>query len=131
MGAVYEARDLRLEREVAVKILLGRSFGQPAALRRFRREAQAAARLNHPNIVAVYDVGSLEGEGAFLVMERVHGVTLRAELERQNLMMPAVAAEWFEPLLNGLQAAHTAGIVHRDLKPETSWVSDSNQERWP
>ncbi len=118
MGAVYEARDLRLERMVAVKILLGRAFGQPAALRRFHREARATARLNHPNIVALYDYGSLEGEGAYLVMERVQGVTLRAELERRRSLPPAVAADWFEPLLEGLAAAHAAGIIHRDLKPE-------------
>jgi serine/threonine-protein kinase len=101
-----------------VKILLGRAFGQPAALRRFRREAHAAARLNHPNIVSVYDFGSLEGQGAYLVMERVSGATLRAELERTPVMPPAVVIDWFDPLLEGLAAAHGHGIVHRDLKPE-------------
>jgi hypothetical protein len=118
MGAVYEAHDLRLDRAVAIKILLGRAFGQQAALRRFHREARATARLNHPNIVAMYDYGSLEGEGAYLVLERVHGVTLRTELERRKSLPPAVAAEWFEPLLGGIAAAHAAGLVHRDLKPE-------------
>jgi eukaryotic-like serine/threonine-protein kinase len=118
MGAVYEACDVRLDRPVAVKIMPGRAFGQRDALRRFRREAQAAARLAHPNIVAVHDVGSLAGEGAYLVMERVQGETLRAELARCRVLSPAVAAEWFDPLLDGLAAAHAAGIVHRDLKPE-------------
>jgi eukaryotic-like serine/threonine-protein kinase len=118
MGAVYEAVDLRLGRGVAVKILASRAFGQPSALGRFRREARAAARLNHPNIVAVHDAGLLEGEGAYLVMERVHGVTLRAALDRQPVLPPAAVAAWFDPLLDGLAAAHAAGIVHRDLKPE-------------
>ncbi len=118
MGAVYEAYDLKLDRVVALKIMLSRAFGQPGALRRFRREARTAARLSHPNIVAVHDVGSLEGEGAYIVMERVQGQTLRAALERQRPMPPALVADWFEPLLNGIAAAHARGIVHRDLKPE-------------
>jgi hypothetical protein len=118
MGAVYEAYDLKLDRVIAVKIMLSRAFGQPGALRRFRREARTAARLSHPNIVAVHDVGSLEGEGAYIVMERVQGQTLRSALERHGPMRPSVAAEWFAPMLNGIAAAHARGIVHRDLKPE-------------
>ena len=118
MGAVYEARDLRLDRPVAVKIILPRAFGQHLPLRRFHREARAAARLNHPGIVSVYDVGTLEGEGAYLVMERVYGVTLRAELDHIGVMPPPAAAEWFDPLLRGTAAAHAQDIVHRDLKPE-------------
>ena len=96
MGAVYEARDLRLERSVAVKVMVGRAFGDESALRRFRREARAAARLNHPNIVSVYDFGGLDGGDAYLVMERIHGVTLRAELGRLGVLPPPLAAEWFE-----------------------------------
>jgi len=118
MGAVYEASDLKLDRVVAVKIMLSRAFGQPGALRRFRREARTAARLSHPNIVAVHDVGSLEGEGAYIVMERVQGQTLRAVMNRHQPLPIAVAGEWFEPILNGIAAAHVRGIVHRDLKPE-------------
>jgi hypothetical protein len=118
MGAVYEARDVRLDRSVAVKIMLGRPFGQQAALRRFRREARAAARLNHPNVVPVYDVGPLAGEAAYLVMELVRGVTLRVELDERRVLTPGATAEWFGPLLEGTAAAHAHGIVHRDLKPE-------------
>jgi eukaryotic-like serine/threonine-protein kinase len=117
MGAVYEARDLQLERAVAVKILLGRDFGDPKALRRFHREARAAARLNHPNIVSVYDFGPVEGEGAYLVMERIYGITLRAVLERDRVLAPALAADLFAQLLDGIAAAHAEGVVHRDLKP--------------
>jgi serine/threonine protein kinase len=118
MGAVYEARDLQLDRAVAVKILRGRDFGDPRALRRFHREARAAARLNHRNIVSVYDFGPLEGEGAYLVMERIAGITLRAVLERDRVLAPAQAADWLEQLLDGIAAAHAEGVVHRDLKPE-------------
>jgi len=118
MGAVYEARDLRLDRVVAVKILLGRAFGQQTALRRFRREARAAARLDHPRIVRVYDYGRLEREGAYIVMERLRGSTLRAELERMRRLAFADAADWFDQILDGLASAHTNGVVHRDLKPE-------------
>jgi hypothetical protein len=118
MGAVYEAFDLRLERAVAVKIMLSRAFGEQTALRRFRREARAAAYLTHPNIVGVFDFGALEGEGAYLVMEMVRGRTLRSELERSTRLPPAIAAEWFAPLLDGTAAAHAHGIIHRDLKPE-------------
>ena len=118
MGAVYEARDLRLGRDVAVKVLLGRSFGQLTALSRFRREARAAARLDHPRIVRVHDYGTLEGEGAYIVMERLHGSTLRAELDRTRAMPLPEVADWFDQILEGLGAAHAQGIVHRDLKPE-------------
>ena len=79
---------------------------------------RTAARLSHPNIVAVHDVGSLEGEGAYIVMERVQGQTLRAAMHRHQPMSVGVATEWFEPILNGIAAAHVRGIVHRDLKPE-------------
>jgi tRNA A-37 threonylcarbamoyl transferase component Bud32/GAF domain-containing protein len=117
MGAVYEARDLQLDRAVAVKILLSRDFGDPKALRRFHREARAAARLNHPNIICVYDFGPVEGEGAYLVMERIYGITLRAVLERDRALAPARAADLFAQLLDGIAAAHAEGVVHRDLKP--------------
>jgi hypothetical protein len=118
MGAVYEARDLRLDRLVAIKILLGRAFGDRRSVRRFEREARAAARLNHRNIVSVYDVGHLEGEGAFLVMERIHGVTMRDELTRAGPLPAADVAGWFDQMLEGLAAAHAGGVVHRDLKPD-------------
>jgi len=118
MGAVYEARDLRLNREVAVKVMLGGGFGHDTALRRFRREAQAVARLNHPNIVALHDFGELEGGGAYLVMERLRGVSLRAEMKRVRVFAPSETADWFEQMLDGLAAAHEHGVVHRDIKPE-------------
>lgn len=118
MGAVYRATDLRLGRPVAVKLMIGSLFGNHAALRRFEREARAAARLSHPNIVAIHDFGTLGTDGAYLVMEMIEGLTLRAELRKAGTLPPAVAALRFDQLCAGLSAAHAAGVVHRDLKPE-------------
>ncbi|HEY1338364.1 MAG TPA: protein kinase [Bryobacteraceae bacterium] len=122
MGAVYQATDLRLNRAVAVKLMIGSLFGNPAALRRFEREARATARLVHPNIVAIHDYGTVGSDGAYLVMERVPGVTWRRELEKRGALSPETAARWFDQLLAGLEAAHSAGIVHRDLKPDNVLV---------
>ncbi len=116
MGAVYQAWDLRLNRPIAVKIMVGGLFGNQVALLRFEREARTAARLNHPNIVAVYDFAAIGG-GAYLVMELIEGRSLRAELDATGPLPPRRAAGWFDQLLAGLSAAHQAGVVHRDLKP--------------
>jgi GAF domain-containing protein len=125
MGAVYEAADLRLARRVAVKIMLGRAFGDRQALRRFEREAQASARLTHPNIVTVFDFGSVGAEGAFIVMELLQGRTLRAELEQHGRLAPALVAARLEPICAAVAAAHQQRIVHRDLKPENVLVTTS------
>jgi hypothetical protein len=118
MGTVFEAGDVRLGRQVAVKILGGQFFGDSKALRRFEREAQAAARLNHPHIIAVHDYGALETEGAYLVMELLEGETLGALLTRVGKLDVRRTAELFDQVLEGLGAAHEAGVVHRDLKPD-------------
>jgi eukaryotic-like serine/threonine-protein kinase len=118
MGAVYEAEDLRLGRSVAIKLLLGRFFGERDALRRFEREARLCARLNHPSVVTIFGYGTLPAAGAYLVMERLVGVTLRDELRRTGTLPPPIVADWFDRILAGVDAAHTGGIVHRDLKPE-------------
>ena len=123
MGAVYEAADLRLLRSVAVKIMLGRAFGDARALRRFEREAQVCARLTHPNIVTIFDYGAVGADGAFLVMEFVQGRTLRHELERRAVAPGAVAAMWFEQMCDGIAFAHRNGVVHRDLKPENVLIA--------
>ncbi|HEV7905966.1 MAG TPA: protein kinase, partial [Pyrinomonadaceae bacterium] len=125
MGAVYEATDLRLHRKVAVKILTGSMFGNSEALRRFEREAQASARLHHPNIVTIHDYGLLSTEGAYLVMELVAGETLGAAIKRARQLAPAQAADIFGQILDGLKSAHAAGVVHRDLKPENVLLSTS------
>jgi serine/threonine protein kinase len=123
MGAVYEGTDLRLNRRIAIKIMLGNMFGDRVALRRFEREAQASARLNHPNIISVYDYGVIRTDGAYLVMELVRGTTLRSELQRVGRLDPQTAAAWFTQLLDGVKAAHQAGVIHRDLKPENVLIS--------
>jgi serine/threonine-protein kinase len=128
MGAVYEASDTRLSRSVAVKIMTGHLFGQPKALRRFEREAQASARLNHPNVIDVHDYGRIGDDGAFLVMELLHGTTMRGHLERHGRIAPSVAAEWFDQVLDGLTAAHERGIIHRDLKPENIMIGGKGTE---
>ncbi|MCA1815743.1 MAG: protein kinase, partial [Acidobacteria bacterium] len=124
MGAVYEATHLKLRHRVAIKVLGGSMFGDAAALRRFEREARLLARLSqHPHIVAVHDYGELRTEGAFLVMDLIEGESLAAALRREKRLTPRRAADLFEQILDGLQAAHEAGIVHRDLKPDNVLVS--------
>ena len=121
MGEVYRARDTRLGREVAVKVLPA-SFSQDAdRLRRFEQEARAASLLNHPNIVAVYDVGS-HGGAPYVVQELLEGETLRALLVRDRLS-PRRALDYAIGIARGLAAAHEKGIVHRDLKPENVFVT--------
>jgi hypothetical protein len=115
MGEVYRARDTRLGRDVALKVLRRESAGDSERQRRFEHEARAAAALNHPNIVAVYDVGESDGI-RFIVSELVAGESLLALLKRGPLA-PARAVEIAAQIAEGLSAAHAAGIVHRDLKP--------------
>jgi hypothetical protein len=121
-GVVYEASDLRLQRRVATKVMMGSSFGDVTALRRFEREARAAARIDHRHITRVYDYGAIGSGGAYLIMELVAGRTWREELKRLGVIAPARAAEWFRQLLEGLQFAHNMGVVHRDLKPENVMI---------
>jgi len=130
MGAVYTATDLRIKRRVAVKLMLGNLFGDATAIRRFKREAYACARLSHPNIIAVFDYGTLntkKSEGAFMVMELAKGITLRSEF-KQRRISPVIAADWFDQMLEGVKAAHRAGIVHRDLKPENILIIAGQDE---
>ena len=124
-GVVYEASDLRLQRRVAAKVMMGSSFGDVTALRRFEREARAAARIDHRHITRVHDYGAIGSGGAYLIMELVAGRTWRAELQRSGVIAPARAAEWFRQLLEGLQFAHNMGVVHRDLKPENVMIVEA------
>ena len=131
MGEVYRARDTRLGREVALKILPD-SFARDAdRLRRFEQEARAVAALNHPNILAVFDIGThnqsrlSEGqhtESPFLVSELLEGESLRAVLDR-GALPPRKTIEYGVQIAHGLAAAHGKGIVHRDLKPENIFVT--------
>jgi Tol biopolymer transport system component len=116
MGEVYRARDTRLGRDVALKILPEEVSGEPQRVIRFEREARAASALNHPNIISVYDVGR-EGETAYIVSELVDGESLRHAIAQGPLAARRVI-EIATQMAEGLAAAHAAGIVHRDLKPE-------------
>jgi hypothetical protein len=117
MGEVYRARDSRLGRDVAVKVLPSHTAGSPDALARFEFEARAVASLNHPNILAIYDVG-IDSDVSYAVTELLEGETLRDRLARDGPMPPRQAFEMAVQMARGLAAAHGRGIVHRDLKPE-------------
>ena len=118
MGAVYRARDMRLDRLVALKVVRPELLEDSDARRRFKREAQIVARLQHPGIVAIFDFGTLAGGGAYLVMELVRGEDLRRVLHREGRLEPARAARILSAVCGAIEAAHGEGVLHRDLKPE-------------
>jgi Tol biopolymer transport system component len=121
MGEVYRARDARLGREVAIKVLPDALSGDAGRLRRFEKEAQSASALNHPNIVTVYDIGTADAT-SYIAMELVEGVTLRQLLAAGPLPLKKALAVGGQ-VAEGLAKAHSAGIVHRDLKPENVMVT--------
>ena len=118
MGFVYRAYDTLLRRETALKVLAGETTAESRA--RLLREARAAAALKHPNAVAVFDVGELEGT-PFIAMEVVEGVPLRARMEDPSLPVDT-KLQWLAAVADVLAAAHEAGIIHRDVKPENVMV---------
>jgi len=121
MGEVYRARDPKLNRDVAIKVLPGHLASEPAALERFEREAQAVASLSHPNILAIYDFGVASGV-AYAVTELLEGETLSAKLAGSAL--PArKAVDYALQIVHGISAAHQKGIIHRDLKPDNVFVT--------
>jgi serine/threonine protein kinase/tetratricopeptide (TPR) repeat protein len=121
MGEVYRARDPRLGRDVAIKVLPASFSADPDRLRRFEQEARAAGALNHPNIIAVYDIGTHEG-APYVVQELLEGEPLRGRLVA-GAFAPRKALGYALQLAHGLAAAHEKGIVHRDLKPENIFVT--------
>ncbi|MCC6588570.1 MAG: serine/threonine protein kinase [Bryobacterales bacterium] len=123
MGKVYLGRDLRLQRQVALKVLLAGDRADPERRRRFLQEAKAASALNHPNIVIVYDIVT-EDDSDILVMEYVSGKTLVDLIPRGGLRVPQVI-NYGHPVASALAAAHGQGIVHRDLKPGNIMVTDT------
>jgi serine/threonine-protein kinase len=126
MAEVYEATDSRLNRRVAVKVLRGELAKDPMFLERFRREAQSAAGLNHPNIVAVYDTGEDNVDGVtipYIVMEFVDGITLREMLNNGPRILPERGLEIVAGVLAALDYAHRHGIIHRDIKPANIMIN--------
>jgi serine/threonine-protein kinase len=126
MATVYLARDLRLDRTVAIKVMHAGLAADEDFVARFIGEAKAAAALSHPNVVAVYDQRT-DGEHVFLVMEYVPGRTLREELTARGRFGPRAALEIMQPVLAALGAAHRAGLVHRDVKPENVLITGDGQ----
>jgi Tol biopolymer transport system component len=125
MGEVYRGRDPRLARDVAIKVLPANASSDPGRLQRFEQEARAAAALNHPNILAVYDVGVHDG-APYIVSELLEGQTLRERLS--NGPIPArTALHYSVQIAQGLAAAHEKGIVHRDLKPDNVFVTSDGR----
>jgi len=122
MGEVYRASDPRIGREVAVKVLLPAVANDPDRLRRFEQEMRAAGALNHPNILAIYDVGTQDG-APYIVTELLHGETLRQRLSAGGIVQ-SKAMEFGIAIARALAAAHEKGIVHRDLKPENIFLTN-------
>ena len=120
MGDVYRATDIRLRRDVALKVLAASRTGDPRRLARFMHEATVTAAIDHPNVIHVYDVGRVD-DRAYLVVELLHGETLRARIARGPLPVPEALRTAVE-IARGLAAAHAAGLVHRDLKPENIFL---------
>src|SRR5437762_5579302 len=125
MGEVYRARDTRLGRAVAIKVLPESFSKDPDRLRRFEQEARAASQLNHPNIVTVHDFGT-HGGAPYVVQELLEGETLRERL-RIGALPARKAVDYGIQVAQGLAAAHEKGIVHRDLKPENLLLTSDDR----
>jgi len=126
MAQVYRGTDTVLGRTVAIKILSPQFAQDPDFVARFRREAQAAAKLNHPNVVGVYDSGSDDGTH-YIVMEYVQGRTLAEILKQDGRLLPERAIEIAESVCDALSFAHAEGIVHRDIKSANVMVTSRGQ----
>src|SRR5215472_17436440 len=125
MAEVYRARDSRIGREIALKVVNESLASSPDLVRRFEQEARIAGSLNHPNIVALYDVGVHEG-APYFVTELLDGESLRQRMSRGRVPL-ATAVDWGIQLAHGLAAAHRRGVIHRDVKPENVFITASGQ----
>src|SRR5882724_961308 len=127
MGEVYRARDARLNRDVAIKILPASFSRDPDRLQRFAQESRAAAALSHPNILSIYDIGEANG-APYVVSELLEGATLRDRL-RDGALSSRKAIDFAAQIASGLAAAHEKGIVHRDLKPENIFITNEGRAK--
>src|SRR3712207_5346284 len=123
MGAVYAGIHVALERPAAIKMLLPELVSDPLALERFRREALAAARLNHPNVAGVYDFGTLPGGESYIVMELAEGETLGGRIAAAGALPLREAVSIARQVADGVESAHRGGVIHRDLKPSNIVVT--------
>src|SRR5947207_11585378 len=121
MGEVYRARDTKLGRDVAIKVLPAAFSADAERLRRFEQEAQAAGALNHPNILVIFHIGTHDG-APYIVSELLEGEELRDRLDQGQLPLRKVI-DYAQQIVSGLAAAHEKGIVHRDLKPENLFIT--------
>src|SRR6185295_10009523 len=121
MGEVYLAEDTRLDRKVAIKLLLPKSAGDEHARRRLIREAKAAAKLDHPNICAIHEVGE-EGNITFIVMQYVEGETLAHIIHKRHLELTE-SLDIATQILSALSEAHSKDIIHRDIKPQNVMIT--------
>ncbi len=125
MGVVYRATNLRVDKPVAIKVLTGGA--QPTAASRFLREARAAARIVHENVVGIYDVGALPDGAPYIAMELLEGESLDDRIARAGALDPAEAVSLVTQLLSGLEAVHESGAIHRDVKPANVFLARTSE----
>jgi serine/threonine protein kinase len=118
MAVVYKATHINIERPVVIKIMQAHLLSNERAIKRFEQECKLTARINHPNVVSVFDVGFIKGNQPYLVMEYIKGESLRDRLDREARLSPLLVATILSQMCAGLQEAHGLDIIHRDLKPE-------------
>ena len=129
LGAVYAAKHRLTHRDVAVKVLRGSADSSPAAAERFQREAQAAAKIEHPNVVQVFDMGRDPDGTTYMVLEKLRGEALSALLKRRRRLELPELLDVLLPVMDAVRAAHAAGVVHRDIKPANIFISVDGQDR--
>lgn len=131
MALVYRAVHTAIERPVVIKVLQGRLLNNEKSVKRFERECKVTAKVNHPNVVSVFDVGFINGNQPYLVMEYIKGESLRDKIDREGPLSLAAVAAIFIQVCRGMQEAHSLGIIHRDLKPENILLQErSDRPDW-